>query len=153
MKFIFTYNISLVWWEIIFRSSHWRSQNPLENICAWVTFLIKLQAEGLQLYWKRDSCTGVFTCEIFKNIFCIEHLWTTASETSNTKAWFPLWTNVKQRDIRWNNFSGLRLHYEFTYFILVHFLVKFQFNKVYYMKVDLQNFRYQRLKNIKMMTF
>ena len=60
---------------------------------------------------------------------------------------------MEQREITRNNFSGLRFQYEFTYFILVRFLVKFQFNKVYYMKVNLQNFRYQRLKNIKMNDF
>ena len=44
----------------LFRSSHWRfsiqkvllkiPQNSQENICARVSFLIKLQASGLQLY-------------------------------------------------------------------------------------------------------
>ena len=41
------------------------SQNSQENTCARVSFLIKLQArkhlcQGLQLYYKRDSGTGVF---------------------------------------------------------------------------------------------
>ena len=36
------------------------SQNSQENTCARVSFLIKLQASGLQLYQKRDSGTGVF---------------------------------------------------------------------------------------------
>ena len=53
IKFVFTYNISLLWWEINFRSSHWSSvkkvfinisQNSQENVCARVSFLIKLQA-------------------------------------------------------------------------------------------------------------
>ena len=45
-------------------------------------FLIKLQAWGLQLYYKWDLNTGVFCefCEVSKNIFFKEHLWTTASE-------------------------------------------------------------------------
>ena len=34
-------------------------QNQQENTCAKVSFLIKLQASGLQLY-KRVSDTGVF---------------------------------------------------------------------------------------------
>ena len=34
-------------------------QNLQENICARVSFLIKLQASALQLYQKRDSDTGV----------------------------------------------------------------------------------------------
>ena len=36
------------------------SQNSLENTCARVSLLIKLQDSGLQLYWKRESGTGVF---------------------------------------------------------------------------------------------
>ena len=36
------------------------SQNSQKNKCARVSFLIKLQARGLQLYLKRDSGTGVF---------------------------------------------------------------------------------------------
>ena len=36
------------------------SQTSQENTCARVTFLIKLQALGLQLYEKRDSSTDVF---------------------------------------------------------------------------------------------
>ena len=36
------------------------SQNSLENTCGRVSFLIKFQASGLQLYWKRDSGISVF---------------------------------------------------------------------------------------------
>ena len=36
------------------------SQNSHENTCARVSFLIKLQAWSLQLYFKKDSGTGVF---------------------------------------------------------------------------------------------
>ena len=36
------------------------SQISQENSCARVHFLIKLQARGLQCYWKRDSGTSVF---------------------------------------------------------------------------------------------
>ena len=35
-------------------------QNSQENNCARVSFVIKLQASGLQLFLKRDSDTGVF---------------------------------------------------------------------------------------------
>ena len=35
-------------------------RNSQENTCAGVSFLIKLQTSGLQLYQKRDSNTGVF---------------------------------------------------------------------------------------------
>ena len=48
------------------------SQNSQENTCARVSFLTKLQASGLQLA-KVFSCEF---CEIFKNTFFIEHLWT-----------------------------------------------------------------------------
>ena len=34
--------------------------NSQKNTGARASFLIKLQASGLQLYWKRDSSTGVF---------------------------------------------------------------------------------------------
>ena len=58
------------------------SQNSQEKTCARISFLIRLQAWGLQLYEKCDSGTGVFCefCEISKNTFFTEHLWTTASE-------------------------------------------------------------------------
>ena len=36
------------------------SQNSQENTSAAVSFLINLQALDLQLYWKRDTGTGVF---------------------------------------------------------------------------------------------
>ena len=36
------------------------SQNSQENDCARASFLIMLQALGRQLYYKRDSATGVF---------------------------------------------------------------------------------------------
>ena len=45
------------------------SQNSQENSCARVSFLIKLQALGLQLYLKRDSGTGVFLSVFAKFAF------------------------------------------------------------------------------------
>ena len=56
------------------------SQNLKVNTCARVSFLVKLQASGLQLYWKRGSGK---LCEVSKNTFFKEHLWTTASKSSN----------------------------------------------------------------------
>ena len=35
-------------------------QTSQENACVGVSFLIKLQASALQLYYKRDPGTGVF---------------------------------------------------------------------------------------------
>ena len=48
------------------------SQNSQENTCSRVSFLIKLQAWGMQLYLKRDSVTSDFLgefCKISKNAF------------------------------------------------------------------------------------
>ena len=36
------------------------SQDSQENNCDRVSFLIKLQDSGLQLYYKKDSGTGIF---------------------------------------------------------------------------------------------
>ena len=48
------------------------SQNSQENTCARVSFLLRLQAFGLQLYQKRDSGK--------RNTFSTEHLRETASD-------------------------------------------------------------------------
>ena len=69
---------SVLWIKVFLKIS----QNSQENTCARVSFLIKLQDWGLQLFEKRDSGSGVFACkfcEISKNTFFTEHLWTTAS--------------------------------------------------------------------------
>ena len=51
--------------------------------CTRVSFLIKLHALACNFIKKRDSDTGVSCefCEIFKNNFFTDHLWTTAPET------------------------------------------------------------------------
>ena len=51
------------------------SQNSQPNTCARVSFLIKFKKETLAQVL---SCEF---CEIFKNTFLTEHLWTTASES------------------------------------------------------------------------
>ena len=68
------------------RSSHRRSsikkvllklsQISQVNICATVSFSIKLQAWRLQFYWKRDSGASVllWTLQNFKNTSFTEHL-------------------------------------------------------------------------------
>ena len=56
------------------------SQNSQENVCARVSFLIKLHASGLQILVKK-RLAQVFSCEfceISKNTFSEEHLWVTA---------------------------------------------------------------------------
>ena len=48
------------------------SQNPLENTCTRVSFLIKLKVSGLQFFLKKETLAQVFSCEfceIFKNTF------------------------------------------------------------------------------------
>ena len=55
------------------------SQNSQENTCARASFLIKLQACS---FIKKETLAQAFLCEfceISKNIFFTEHLWTTAS--------------------------------------------------------------------------
>ena len=61
-----------VLWEKVFLEI---SQNSQKNTCARVSFLIKLQALG--------TLAQVFSCEfceISKNTFFTEYVWTTASE-------------------------------------------------------------------------
>ena len=56
-------------------------QNSQENTCARVYFLIKLQAWACN-FIKKETLTQVFSCqfcEISKNTFFTEHLWTTDS--------------------------------------------------------------------------
>ena len=60
-------------------------QNPQENTCARVSFLIKFQTLFLQLYLKTDS-TQVFACgfcKIFKNTFFYRTPPVAASEISH----------------------------------------------------------------------
>ena len=56
-------------------------QNSQKNTCTRVSFWIKLQASGLQLYQTSDSDTGVFmwVLQYSKNTFFTDHLWATAS--------------------------------------------------------------------------
>ena len=49
------------------------SQNSQGSTCVKVSFLIKLQASGLQLYWKRDFYKGIFLWilrNLQKHLFC-----------------------------------------------------------------------------------
>ena len=84
--------------KISFRSSHQRcsvkkvfleiSENSQKNNCARDAFLIKLQILLLRpaTLFKKESLAQVFFCEfceISKNTFFTEHLWTTASYRSS----------------------------------------------------------------------
>ena len=60
------------------------SQNSQEHTGARVFFLTKLQVAGLEAcnFIKKGTLAQVFSCgfcEISKNTFFTEHLWTTAS--------------------------------------------------------------------------
>ena len=57
-------------------------QNSQENTCARASFLIKLQAWVCN-FIEKDTLIQVFSCEfceISKNTFFKEHLWTTPSD-------------------------------------------------------------------------
>ena len=58
------------------------SQNSQESTSARIYFLAKLQASGLQLFYKEtlaQTLSGEF-CQISRSTFLTEHLWTTASD-------------------------------------------------------------------------
>ena len=58
------------------------SQNLQENTRVWVSLLIKLQASACN-FIKKETLAQVFSndfCEISKNAFFTEHLWTIASK-------------------------------------------------------------------------
>ena len=60
-------------------------QNSLENTCARVSFLIKLQACN---FIKKETLAQVFSyefCEIFETNFFTEHLWVNFLRSANTK--------------------------------------------------------------------
>ena len=60
------------------------SEKLQENTCARVSFLIKLQVSGLQLYLKKDCDTG-FSREFFKiskDTFFTEYILVTASDST-----------------------------------------------------------------------
>ena len=61
-----------------------------KHLCQRVSFLMKLQASGLQLYEKRNSGKGVFLLilRISKNTFFTEQLWSTASVLSRCQSTF-----------------------------------------------------------------
>ena len=63
------------------------SQNSQENICAGVSFLIKLQASACN-FIKKETLARVFSCEfceIFKNTFLYETPPVAASEVHENK--------------------------------------------------------------------
>ena len=60
------------------------SQNSQENICARISFLIKLQAEACN-FIKKETLAQLFSslfCEISRNTIFTEHLRATASDLS-----------------------------------------------------------------------
>ena len=60
------------------------SQNSQENICARISFLIKLQSEACN-FIKKETLAQLFSslfCEISRNTIFTEHLRATASDLS-----------------------------------------------------------------------
>ena len=70
------------------------SQNLMENTCARVFFLIKLQASHLHAcsFIKKETLAQVFSREFYENSKNTEHLWVTASVSINSLilSGFPL---------------------------------------------------------------
>ena len=95
-------------------------QNSQENSCTRVSFLIKLQTWGLQLYYKRDSSTGVSCeiCEIFKNTFFYTALLVVASDRIEPKLWQCICHSFKQI-FSWNIIITMKKMQKFFPRILV----------------------------------
>ena len=103
MKFVFIYNISLVWWEIIFTSSHWRcsvkkvvlkhpAKSTGKHLCSSLFFNEFASLRSTTLLKKRlwHRCFPVNFAKFLRSSFVQNTSgrllpWTTASETSNTK--------------------------------------------------------------------
>ena len=69
------------------------SQNSQENICARVSFLIKLACNFI----KKETLAQVFSCEfceISKNTIFTEHLWTNASGVSGLSTTLSVLTSL-----------------------------------------------------------
>ena len=49
-----------IWTSSVIKMFFKISQNSREDTCAGVSHLVKLHAERLQLYYKRDSSTDIF---------------------------------------------------------------------------------------------
>ena len=78
-----------------------KSQKWQENICARVSFLIKLKASGLQLYWK-ETLAQLFSsefCKISKNTIFTEHLWWLLLDVS----YFVVTLNIITLDVVMNS--------------------------------------------------
>ena len=94
IKFTFTNNISLVWWEINFRSNHSRcsvkkgvlknfSKSTGKHLCqSLFNKVAGLRSATLlkRRLWHR--CFPVNFAKFLRTPFCTDHLWTIASETS-----------------------------------------------------------------------
>ena len=103
ITFVFTYNVSLVWWEINFRSSHWScsvkigvfknfAKSTGTNLCQSLLFnkVAGLRSATLlkKRLWHRFFPVNFAKClrKLFvQNTYGRLLLWVTASETSNTK--------------------------------------------------------------------
>ena len=66
------------------------------GFCAGISFSVKFQPGGLQLYENRNSGTCVFCdfCKIFKNTFFVENLRSAASEKQQLNSRFNIKNGV-----------------------------------------------------------
>ena len=88
------------------------SQNSQETACARLSFLIKLQAQACNFIKKEALAQVMFSyenCKIFKNIYFIEHLRTTASEGSYFLRKIPTVSDDFKRS-KVNQFFKIRLY-------------------------------------------
>ena len=89
------------------------SQNSQENTCARVSFLIGVACNFI----KKETLAQVFSCEfceIFKNIFLTEHLWTTTSLFSTSPKTSFLQKQVLENTINKNHtskYSSIKSNY------------------------------------------
>ena len=106
------------------------SQNPQENTCARVSFLIKLQASaclhqasGIRHvcnFIKKQILAQVFSCEfceIFKNTIFYRTPPVAASELHYSFDWDYIWINWRPNFfllllLFWNKFETIRLYYK-----------------------------------------
>ena len=83
------------------------SQNSQESTCARVSLLIKLQPTACN-FIKKETLAQVFSCEvceIFKNIFLTEHLWTTASESLTKVIYIVIFVNYWDNTLQFQSKS------------------------------------------------
>ena len=85
-------------------------QNSQENTCIGVSFLIKLQTWDFQLYWKRDSGTGIFQ-------WILQSFWETFFYRTPPVTACNYWNSVHIWDFKctYANVASLKLFHDFRH--------------------------------------